>query len=361
MSRSPLTYGNLARLHLLFIYLLLLHLPPYLLRPMSSVDKSGSKPFLSVQVIVLFLLFWAMLALLFFTLFGVTAKGESHPMWYSVGTTILESAAFLFAWLLCFRNWRSPQIVSGRNVWLNIGLGMLFYFLGNLLFSYWELVLKLEPAVSPGDFFYILTYIFLLIGMVQAVFSRRLNLELWQKGVIVAIAVVGIAIAVSVAGKPAGSTALKLTAAPAYAQTAPLTKPAQPPAPLTKPTQPAMETPAEVPAWATALEQQLRPLEGPVQLFYLICDVLLLVLATTLLLAFWGGRFSQSWRMIAIAALFLYIGDMSFKVATRDPNYQSGGWLEVFWVFSGVFFAIGAALEYDLSSRSRRSSSRRRA
>lgn len=332
---------------------------------MSSVDKSGSKPFLSVQVIVLFQAFWAMLALLFFTLFGVTTRGESHPMWYSVGTLILESTAFLVAWILCFRNWRSPQIVSGRNVWFNIGLGMLFYFFGGLLFSYWELGLKLEPAVSPGDFFYILTYIFLLIGMVQAVFSRRLNLELWQKGVIVAIAVVGIAIAVAVAGKPTQGTALQWVEAPAYAQTAPATKPTQSPAatpaPAVSPAAAPEKTSLEVPAWAKALEQQLQPLEWPVQLFYLICDVLLLVLATTLLLAFWGGRFSQSWRMIAIAAFFLYVADMAFKFATRDPNYQSGGWLEVFWVFSGVFFGIGAALEYDLSVRSRRSSSRRRA
>ncbi len=330
---------------------------------MSSVDKSGSKPFLSVQVIVLFQALWAMLALLFFTLFGVTARGEDHPMWYSVGTLILESMAFLIAWILCFRNWRSPQIVSGRSVWFNIGLGMLFYFFGGLLFSYWELVLKRNPAVSPGDFFYILTYIFLLIGMVQAVFSRRLNLELWQKGVIVAIAVVGIAIALSAAGKPSQGTAWQWIEAPAYAQTAPATKPTQSPAaPLTaaSPVVAAQPTP-EVPAFVESLEQLLQPLEGPVQLFYLICVVLLLVLATTLLLAFWGGRFSQSWRMIAIAALFLYIADMAFKFATRDPNYQSGGWLEVFWVFSGVFFGIGAALEYDLSVRSRRSSSRRRA
>lgn len=329
---------------------------------MSSVDKSGSKPFFSVQIIVLFQLFWAMLALLFFTLFGVTAKGESHPMWYSVGTLILESTAFLVAWILCFRNWRSPQIVSGRNVWFSIGLGMLFYFFGNLLFSYWELVLNLEPAVSPGDFFYILTYIFLLIGMVQAVFSRRLNLELWQKGVIVAIAVVGIAIAVAVAGKPTQGTALQWIETPAYAQMASVTTAKLPVTPMlaTSPTASGSTTP-EIPGWAKTLEQQLQPLEGPVQLFYLICDVLLLLLATTLLLAFWGGRFSQSWRMIAIAAFFLYIADMAFKFATRDPNYQSGGWLEVFWVFSGVFFGIGAALEYDLSVRSRRSTSRRRA
>lgn len=323
---------------------------------MSSVEKnSGSKSFLSVQAIVLALVGWAVLALLFFALFGITARGETRPLWYSIGTTVFEVMAFLLAALLCFRNWGSSQIVSGRSVWLNIGLGMLFYFIGSLVFTYWELVLGLQPAVSPGDFFFILTYIFLLIGMVQAVFSRRLNLELWQKGVVVGIAVVGIAIAVALATKPTEATARALVEAPVYAQ-------AQPPHLLVQSPAPTPDVPAAPPPpeWALNLEQQLQPLEGPVTLFYLVVDTILLVLATTLLLAFWGGRFSQSWRMIAIAAFFLYLGDMWFKYATRDPNYQSGSLPEVAWVFSGVFFGIGAALEYDLSMRSRRTTSRRR-
>ncbi|MBF2028785.1 MAG: hypothetical protein IGS48_18820 [Oscillatoriales cyanobacterium C42_A2020_001] len=326
---------------------------------MSSVDKSpSSKSLLSVQNIVLAQIIWAVAALLFFALFGITAKGESHPLWYSIGTSIFEATAYLVAALLCFRNWGSSQIVSGRNVWLGIGLGMLFYFLGNIVFSYWELVLGLEPAVSPGDFFFILTYIFLLWGMVQAVFTRRLNLELWQKGVVVGIAVVGIAIAIALASKPAETTATQLLATPAaYAQSP---QPAQTTAPAAPAPAADDDQKPQPPEWALNLEQQLKPLEGPVTLFYLVCDTLLLVFATTLLLAFWGGRFSQSWRMIAIAAFFLYLGDVWFKYATRDPNYQSGSLPEVAWVFSGVLFGIGAALEYDLSSRSRRASSRRR-
>jgi hypothetical protein len=99
-----------------------------------------------------------------------------------------------------------------------------------------------------------------------------------------------------------------------------------------------------------------------VNLFYVVADVFILIIATTLLLAFWGGRFSQSWRMIAAAAVCLYIADMWLKFATSSlygsQAYQSGGLLEVFWVFSGVLFGIGAVLEFDLS-RSRRG--RRRA
>jgi hypothetical protein len=64
--------------------------------------------------------------------------------------------------------------------------------------------------------------------------------------------------------------------------------------------------------------------------------------------------------MIAAASISLYIADMWFKYATANIcNYESGSLLEVFWIFSGVLFGIGAVLEYDLSTRSRRSSRRR--
>ncbi len=376
------------------------------------MDKSSSSPkaLLSVQTIVLSEIVWAVLALLFFLLFSATLPGQEHPLWYSLGTTVFEEIAYFTAAWLCFRNWRSPQIVSGRNVWLCIGLGMLFYFLGNLFFFYWETVLGQEADVSPGDFFYILTYIFLIVGILLAVASRRLNLELWQWGVVAVIAALSIVISWFVASPVADSTPQSFLIQPVAAQTAPATKPVtKPTAKPTavkaspkaasvakpKPTQPSAspappivapvpaadrkapemapgsstssvsvgETKAPPPEWALSLEETLKPLKPYVNGFYVVCDVLLLIIATTLLLAFWGGRFAQSWRMIAAAAFSLYVADIWFKYATTHlANYQSGGFLEVFWVFSGVLFGIGAALEHDLSSRTRsRTGGRRRA
>jgi hypothetical protein len=63
--------------------------------------------------------------------------------------------------------------------------------------------------------------------------------------------------------------------------------------------------------------------------------------------------------MIAAAAFSYYISDLYYNIASRSPGYQSGGVLEVGWVLSGVLFGLGAALEYDLSTRSRRTSRRR--
>ncbi|HEY9655794.1 MAG TPA: hypothetical protein V6C50_09900, partial [Crinalium sp.] len=249
-------------------------------------------------------------------------------------------------------------------------------------------------------------YILLIVGIILAVSSRRLNLEMWQWGVVAIIAAISIVIAWFVSSPVAGgSVTQSLLIQPVAAQTAPATKPTTKPAAIASPKvapaakpKPAAASPVappavvpvpagtdkktptadsttqtapaalaaskvDPPAWVNSLENMLNPLKAYVNGFYIVCDVLLLILATTLLLAFWGGRFAQSWRMIAAAAFSLYIADIWFQFTTKHiPNYQSGGFLEVFWVFSGVLFGIGAALEHDLSSRApSRSSGRRRA
>lgn len=362
----------------------------------SSASKSSSKT-LSVQAIVFSEILLAVLALLFSLLFSVPDPGQSRPDWYSYGTSMFEAVAFFTAAMLCFRNWNSPQIVSGRRVWLGIGLGMLFYGIGTILFTFWETYLGREAAVSPGDFFFVPTYIFLSWGMIMAFADRRLNLDLWQWAIVGLIAAISIAFATwltlatnaklptqSFLGEPAIAQTAPAQTAPAQiapAQIAP-TKPAPratiapapkpspvinatpaAPKPTAAPTESKQEQPAEesAPAWVVLIETQLEPLKPFLDYFYVLADVFILIIATTLLLAFWGGRFSQSWRMIAAAAFSLYIADMWFKYATTQlENYQSGALVEIFWTFSGVLFGIGAALEFDLS-RSRRSSSRRRA
>jgi hypothetical protein len=354
----------------------------------SSISKPVNQGS-AVQAIVFAEIIWAVLALLFFLLFSVPDPGQSRPDWYSYGTSIFEIVAFLTAGILCFRNWGSSQIVSGRKVWLGIGLGMLCYGIGGILFTFWETFLGREAAVSPGDFFYIPTYLFLSWGMIMAFSDRRLNLDIWQWMIVGAIAAISIAFATWLTLKPAENAAIRFFMPPAIAQTAPAkpaakasltsAKPAKPvpaktppaSAPTlqqksstpTKPAAKVQEEPEEknAPAWVVSIETTLAPLKPFLDYFYVLADVFILIIATTLLLAFWGGRFSQSWRMIAAAAFSLYIADMWFKYATtRLDNYQSGGLLEIFWVFSGVLFGIGAALEYDLS-RSRRAGGRKRA
>ncbi len=317
----------------------------------TSQQKSPSiSSLFSSQNIVIFGIVWAVLALLFFLLFSVTPDGEEKPLWYSIGTYVFELGAFLVAALVCYRNWQSPQMVSGRNVWLGFGLGCLFYLISGVLFGFWELVWNLSPDVSLADFFYVLSYLFLGWGMVMAVTSKRLNLEIWQWAAILGVAVAGIALAIWVAD-------------PSFFGLIPLeeTTPVEQLALGAASSLEASEA-TTAPAWVVAIDEKLQPLATWVNLFYIVGDVFLLILATALILAFWGGRFSQSWRMIAFATFSLYVADMYFKWADSrgDGDYQSGGLLEVFFVFTGVLFAIGAVLEYDISTRSRQSRRGRR-
>ncbi|MGJ3250346.1 MAG: hypothetical protein ACFE0J_04305 [Elainellaceae cyanobacterium] len=338
-----------------------------------SKKSSNVSSLLSVQNIILAATAWGIIALLVFLLGSPILP---RPGWYSVVTYIIENVAMLGAAMLCFRNWNSSQIVSGRFVWLLLGLGMASYFIGNLLLGWWELVWELSPNVSPADLFYLMTYLFLGIGMLMAVVSRQLNLTPTQWIIVAGIAIAAIILAyfVSYAGseetvrypdsgapiaEPVGNWQTEAIAPSGtpwiFAQEVPLPQES----PVSDETDVASSA-SNAPGWVNALNNQLEPYADIVALLYVVGDIFLVIMATMLLLAFWGGRFSISWRFIAAAAFCFYIADMWFAYAIeRFDNYTTGALPEVFWVFSGVLFSIGAALEYSLSTRSRRGIRRR--
>lgn len=99
---------------------------------------------------------------------------------------------------------------------------------------------------------------------------------------------------------------------------------------------------------ALSLQKKLTPLSPPLSWFYVVCDVFLLIISALLLLAFWSGRFAQSWRMIAAAAFSLYIADMWFNYAQNNiPGYQRGFILEFFWYSAG--FCLPSVLLWNMT------------
>lgn len=317
---------------------------------------------------------WGLVSIVFFLLFGALAPGEeARPDWFLISINFLEIFAFLLAALLCFRNSKSSQIISGRTVWLALAVGMLAYAAGTVFFFLWGTVWGLDPSVSMGDGFYFISYIAMTIGMLLAALPRRIDLSIPQWVMIFAIGTAGVILACILNyGFP--STAHHLRTQPAMAAEFQLLVQADEPAdaPGGAPAEEgAVETieaaPAVVagllpaPTWAQDLDRALEQFSGIVTLMYVVADCFLVVIAATLLVAFWGGRFSQSWKLIAIATFCLYIADMALAFSATSNSYIEGALWEVFWILSALFFGAGASIEYSVSSKRSRRGSRRRA
>jgi hypothetical protein len=358
----------------------------------KAKPTSPSSGGISTQTIILTGIAWAAIALLFYLFLSAPTEklafdGSARPTWYRIGTYIFQTLAIIFSSFLCLRNWRSPKTISGRNVWLGLGFGIMAWGIGNLAFAYQDFnyqyqltqnidslsqivsknkavpeftktfdreILaaikekdpdKLAPALtefakqekfktkiptlsqdfekiaknlenlpklipSIADVFFTLTYVFLAWGMAMSVIGRRLNLFPKQWGIVALVGVFGIAAGAYVtfvAGNTAGSIVFDS--------------------------------------------------EKILNTIYVLGDVWLLIVAAILLLAFWGGKAAQSWRLIGGAAIAMFIGDLGFSYSNKQSNYQSGEWIEFFWILAFILWGIGAALEFDISSRptSRRS------
>lgn len=284
---------------------------------MSKTKPSAPSPssFPPTQSVIVGGIALAALALLFYLLFSapdIAADGTAvRPSWYRIGTYVFQTIAIAISGFLCLRNWRSTKIISGRNVWLGLGIGIVSWGVGNSIFGVMDLALK-SPPTPPAipDVFFTLTYVFLSWGMAMSVIGRRLNLFPKQWAIVFGVGVFGLIIGTFVTFIAGGE--------------------------------------------GNAFD--LSP-QKIINAIYALGDVWLLIVATILLLAFWGGKAAQSWRLIGTAGISMFIGDLGFAYSSKSPTYQSGDWIEFFWILAFVLFGMGAALEYDLSTKP---SSRRR-
>ncbi|MBF2018699.1 MAG: hypothetical protein IGR93_00940 [Hydrococcus sp. C42_A2020_068] len=298
----------------------------------------------SFSSVVLIGTLWALLTVYLALAFGMPMPGDKVPRWYSIVSYILEEGAFLGAGWLCLRNWRLPQIISDRNVWLFLGLGTLLYLMATLIFMYWEIGLERAPNVSLADPFYMVSYLLLLWGMFLALKSRGLHLRAWQWVVLAAVAASAIGFGWQIA-TPYDDDSATLEQI-FIASTATLNN--------SDWSILASVTGKEVPDWVLGIEKTLEPSIVILSWLYIVYDVLLLIMAATLLLNFWGGRFSRTWTLIASAALLLYIADMHFAYVATRTDYETNSIIDTFWTLSAIFFGVGAAWEYEISTRSRR-------
>lgn len=303
-----------------------------------SRAKPPSPSGISTQSIVWAAIGWAATALIYYLFLSAPTDGPHtikpeecekvvkglivRPNWYRYGTYLFQTVAIACSGLLCLRNWRSAKIISGRNVWLGLGIGILSWGIGNLTFGYLDFqyqsgliaggakgakeLVKTFPSIA--DIFFTVTYLFLSWGMAMSVIGRRLNLYPKQWAIVGGVGLLGIGLAAYVTFGVSGEVTLDLG--------------------------------------------------KTLNIIYALGDIWLLIVATILLLAFWGGKAAQSWRLLGSAGIAMFFGDLWFNYSNNISDickakpYQSGEPAEFFWILAFILWGMAAALEFDLSSRS---------
>jgi hypothetical protein len=340
----------------------------------SRLEQSDAQAWLRGEYVTYWGIIWAVLATVLYLNFSVVDAHAARPGWFILATTGLEEIGLLISGYLCWRNWQSPNIPSGRAVWLLFAIAIFAFFGGNLWFYLWEVQWGLDPAASAGNPFFVLFYLMLIAAMRLAILDRDVQLAPQQWVIVGTVAAIGLTIGCWLTTLPARAMVVPTASSIEIAQAssnrslttgmiAPKTSNqslAEPlPGSIAKSTLISSETPPE---WVLAIDRSMQPLVTTFNLFYVLCDLVLLAFAAILLLGFWGGQLGLPWRMSAQAVLCFYIADTWFASAhDRVQGYESGSIMEVFWIFGIVQFGIAAALEFDNSIRARRLARRRTA
>ena len=286
---------------------------------------------------------WAMIlsgiSLFFYMFFSGPMYGVERPLWYRIGTFVVQDIALIASGLVCFRNGFSKQMPSGRQVWLLIGVALCSFLIGNLFFGFWELVWHLNPVGSLGDPFFVFFYVCLFSGMAIAIINKQVKLKIYQWSIIAGITTYAAVMAMWIVTPPLTSASSTASAVVATAQST---------SQAASIAEPAAETASDAPRWVMSMDTVFKPYGAALNQFYVWSDVALFGLAVAMILAFWGGKLSNAWQFNAQAIICFYVADMWLAYATNHVSgYQSGFMLEVFWTFGAIQFGVAAALEFD--------------
>lgn len=290
---------------------------------------------------------WALLAVGLFLVFSVLPP-QVRSLWFPTVVGLLKVGAFLISTALCWRNAQDKSILSGQVVWQAIAVGMACYALGDITVILWHSLWGITSVASLGVVFYAVSYLFLSIGLLNAVLPRQINLSTLQSASIAATGLTGIVLACwlnfyppDIQPSPTATEAISLEFKGASLSAS-------------------TPSSSQAPAIVQLIDQRLSRVSNRVGLLYVIGDCVLLVMAAALLVAFWGGAYSDAWKLIALAGLCLYVADMFLLYEVGQGHYQQGAPWEIFWILSALLFGLGAGVERGISVKMQRKRSRQR-
>jgi hypothetical protein len=257
--------------------------------------------------------------LLIYLMFGLVEVGTVKPTWFKLSTHFFSMIALMGTIALCWRNSAQVHIPSGRKVWKIFSWAAIAILVGEVLGAAWKFYVGTSSGISPADLCNVAFYILTIWGLALVVRQQKIALKRPQMIMIGMVAVAAAVIALQII---MGTT-------------------------LSVGTNSAV-------AWVNSMSQILQPLIDVLGLFYLLSDIVLIVMAAVLFLGFWGGRMGTTWQVMAQGLVCVYLADVRFAFLSKAGAYESGDLLEIFWIAGFVQISIAAALEWENAHRIQR-------
>jgi len=206
---------------------------------------------------------------------------------------LIAAVAVIVSGFALRKYWGNPGEKFPK-IWTGFTLGMIFWFLGELGWAIYTLLLNVEiPYPSIADAAWLIGYVPLFIAL-------YLYIQTFQFAVsktMFAIATVAVCIA---------SFAFLLLLVP--------------------------------PIFANTSEKDIVTLT--VDIAYPALDIVLFSLSILGVLIFAKGKVAQAWLLINGAILMNVIGDLLFSYTTLQGTYYNGHWSELFFAWGYILFAL---------------------
>jgi len=228
---------------------------------------------------------------------------------------IVTASAVVLFWVALRAFANSPK--AGRQ-WLLLAIGCASFALGDLIWMYYEIILRVEPPY-PGlaDVFYALQYPFIAVALVGAGMAYRALVHVRGPALIAAAISVVLAVGIWFG--------------------------------LLRP---------------SVFVEGVSPLEAFVSAFYPLADVLLgigpAVFVLLVVSKLGGGKLGWPLWAVVVGVLLFTLSDAAYAILNATDSYRSGSIVDYGWSAGQVLIAFGGMLAADLARPVKSSGARRR-
>lgn len=257
-----------------------------------SVSKTSLKIVYIISSIIV-------LVLIYIWFSGIFTEEQWYEAYIFQDVVTIVSAALAFIFILYIAILYKPSTYAGK-IWLLFALGFLAWTIGEIIYIYYEFFTDIDPFPSIADFFYLIAYLPISIGLIMQSRLIKIPLSTQEKIIIVLLfAVISIVVFITV-----------------------IFLPIQEVYPIPE---------EEIVAYIVGV-------------LYPICDLILILFVFVVFIKMRHGKINVAWMLLLIGFLLDTTGDILYNwVVTVRKEELLFEPFDLFFIF-GYIFSINSAI-----------------